>query len=373
MSTYQYYEWQTVDHPLTAQEMAELERLSSHIHVTSTAASVEYNWSDFSHNPKNVLARYFDAFLYMANWGSRRLAFRFPKSLIDASLFEPYLTERSIKLDTIDDYLILDLDLHEAEIYDWIEGGGWLSQVSSLRNDILDGDLRALYIAWLATEQHQGMAGDALEPPVPPGLKQRTPALSALINLFEVDEHLLAAAAEASPARGQTVADTQLQAAISQLSRSECDHFLQRLLSNEAQLARAFRQRLQELIGTPHVQVATHGHRTFDELVTISEALDQEEKERKQQEAELMRRQHLLALAPQKELIWQAIHKLIERKQARPYDEAVSKLCDLRDLAILQDAQKDFQERLNDIHRRYARRYSLIERLQKAGLDASSS
>ncbi len=373
MSTYQYYEWQTVDRPLTAQEMAELDELSSHIHVTSTGASVEYNWSDFSHDPEKVLARYFDAFLYMANWGSRRLAFRFPKGFFNASLFEPYLTAWSIKLDTIDDYWILDLHLGEAEIDDWIEGEGWLSKVSSLRNDILDGDLRSLYITWLAVEQHEGMEEDALEPPVPPGLKQLTPALATLIEIFDLDEHLISAAAKASPDPGQVVADTRLQAAISQLPRTECDDFLQRLLHNEPQLARAFKQRLQELAGLPAGASAVPGQRTFDELVTISETLVQEEKERKQQEAELMRRQHLLALAPQQELIWQAIHKLIERKQARPYDEAVSKLCDLRDLAILQDTQKDFQERLNDIHRRYARRHSLIERLQKAGLDASSS
>ncbi len=80
MSEYQYYEWQTIDRPLTDQEQAEVNRLSSHIEVSPTGAWVEYSWGDFKHDPKRVLAQYFDAFLYVTNWGSRELLFRFPKN-----------------------------------------------------------------------------------------------------------------------------------------------------------------------------------------------------------------------------------------------------------------------------------------------------
>ena len=371
MSEYQYYEWQTLDKPLTAQEMAEVDKLSSHIQVTSTGAWVDYSWSNFKHEPKDILARYFDAFLYMANWGSRRLAFRFPKCLLDANLFEPYLIDWSIELDDVDDYWILDLFLREAEIYDWVEGSGWLAKVSTLRTDILDGDLRALYITWLAVQQHEGLEEDALEPPVPPGLKQLTPALATLAEIFDLDEHLITAAAQASPDLGKTVTDTQLQAAIPQLTRAECDDFLWRLLYTEPHLARAFKQRLQELVGLPVGTGAVSGQRTFDALVEISERLGREAAERQRQEAEQKRRQYLLNLAPLQKVTWQTIYDLIERKQARPYDEAVEKLCDLRDLALLQSKSQDFQERLNDIHLRYASRHSLIKRLRKAGLDAS--
>ena len=79
MSEYQYYEWQTMDRALTATEQAEVNKLSSHIDVTSTRAVVTYNWGDFKHDPMQVLARTFDAFLYYANWGCQRLAFRSPR------------------------------------------------------------------------------------------------------------------------------------------------------------------------------------------------------------------------------------------------------------------------------------------------------
>ena len=56
MSEYQYYEWQTIDRALTAAEQAAVGKLSSHIDVTSTRAWVEYHWSGFKHDPKQVLA-----------------------------------------------------------------------------------------------------------------------------------------------------------------------------------------------------------------------------------------------------------------------------------------------------------------------------
>jgi hypothetical protein len=47
MSEYQYYEWQTLDRPLTAAEQKAANELSSHINVTSTQAIVTYNWGSF--------------------------------------------------------------------------------------------------------------------------------------------------------------------------------------------------------------------------------------------------------------------------------------------------------------------------------------
>ncbi|HLA07093.1 MAG TPA: hypothetical protein VJ022_06605 [Anaerolineales bacterium] len=93
MSEYQYYEWQTVERPLTAIEQKAVYGFSSHIDVTSTQAIVTYYWGDFKHDPLNVLAKYFDAHLYLANWGTRRLAFRFPKEMVEAATIEAYCDE----------------------------------------------------------------------------------------------------------------------------------------------------------------------------------------------------------------------------------------------------------------------------------------
>jgi hypothetical protein len=95
MSEYQYYEWQAVDRPLTEKEMGEVDGLSSHMDVvTSTQAIVTYSWgSGLKHDPVKVLLKYFDGWIYLANWGSRQLAFRFPRASIDAKLVEAYCVE----------------------------------------------------------------------------------------------------------------------------------------------------------------------------------------------------------------------------------------------------------------------------------------
>lgn len=158
-----------------------------------------------------MLARYFDAFLYLANWGSKRLAFRFPKGQLDPRQIEPYLWEYCIDLEPAGDYLILDISLDEEEGGEWVEGGGWLSSLGRLRDDLLEGDYRALYLAWLRAAELQDADAcperqrrdDELEPPVPPGLTELSPPLTSFVELFELDEYLLQAAAEASPSRQQ--------------------------------------------------------------------------------------------------------------------------------------------------------------------------
>jgi hypothetical protein len=83
MSEFQYHEWQTVDRVLSAEEQAAVRGLSSHIEVSASRAIVTYHWSSFRHDPKQVLLNYFDAYLYLANWGSLRLMFRFPTGLLE--------------------------------------------------------------------------------------------------------------------------------------------------------------------------------------------------------------------------------------------------------------------------------------------------
>lgn len=77
-------------------------------------AWVEYSWGDFKHDPKQVLARYFDAYLYMANWGSRELMFRFPKALLDRPLVEPYCLDHCVEMEAVGEYWILSITLGVA-------------------------------------------------------------------------------------------------------------------------------------------------------------------------------------------------------------------------------------------------------------------
>jgi hypothetical protein len=148
MSEYQYYEWQTLERPLTDTEQEAVNGLSSHIDVTSSQAIVTYQWGDFKHDPINVLAKYFDAHLYVTNWGTRHLAFRFPKGLVDVDAIGTYCDEDHIHFKAISDVLVLEFEMNEEEDYDeWLDERGLLSTLARLRDDIMQADYRALYLA----------------------------------------------------------------------------------------------------------------------------------------------------------------------------------------------------------------------------------
>jgi hypothetical protein len=82
MSEYQYYEFQAIDRPLTDEEQKTLRRYSGRAMITATRFVNSYSYGDFRGDELDWMAKYFDAFLYMANWGTHRLMLRLPGSLM---------------------------------------------------------------------------------------------------------------------------------------------------------------------------------------------------------------------------------------------------------------------------------------------------
>jgi len=257
MSEYQYHEWQAVDRVLTPEEQAAVNDLSSHIEVSSSRAVVTYHWSDFRHDPKQVLLKYFDAYFYLANWGSLRLMFRFPKGLLDEVDILPYCIHEFISIQTIGKYQVLDLDFNPEDGGGWMEADAGLSHFIRLRSDLLEGDYRLLYLAWLKAMTFYGEPLDGevsedddmaiatfnREPPVPPGLKKLSPSLQNFVQIFEIDPFLVQAAAEASPDLKKPLS-VDYRELIGRLPRAECDDFLVRLAEGDPGVGLALRKRL---------------------------------------------------------------------------------------------------------------------------------
>lgn len=76
---------------------------------------------------------------------------------------------------------------NQEDLYDV---GTMLPEIAPVRELLIGGDLRPLYVAWLACNGDD----EALEPPVPAGLGKLTPALKALAKFYEVSLDLIAAA-----------------------------------------------------------------------------------------------------------------------------------------------------------------------------------
>lgn len=86
MSEFQQYQFQTIDQPLTEEQRKEVNSWSSRAVVTSTSATFVYHYGDFRQDEVRVLEHFFDAMLYVANWGTKRLMFRFPLKLLPVFL-----------------------------------------------------------------------------------------------------------------------------------------------------------------------------------------------------------------------------------------------------------------------------------------------
>src|SRR4051812_32837488 len=86
MSEYQYYEFRAIDRPLTAAEQRAVRGFSSRAEITATTFTNEYHWGDFKGDPLKFVLKWYDAHVYLANWGTHRFMFRVPVELIDVDL-----------------------------------------------------------------------------------------------------------------------------------------------------------------------------------------------------------------------------------------------------------------------------------------------
>lgn len=153
MSEYQYYEFQAIDRPLTERQIRELRRYSTRASITSTRFVNHYEWGDFKGDPSAWIAKYFDAFLYVANWGTRELMLRFPRRVLDLATAKHYCVGAA-SAKSSGDFVILDFLSDDEPGDDWDDDGtGWMSALIPLRAEIARGDHRGLYLAWLGGVQ----------------------------------------------------------------------------------------------------------------------------------------------------------------------------------------------------------------------------
>jgi hypothetical protein len=94
MSEYQVYEFVALDRPLTPTQMAELRAISTRADITPTRFWNEYQWGNLKADPATLVERYFDAHLYFANWGTRRLMLRLPAARVDKKQLRSVLPAR---------------------------------------------------------------------------------------------------------------------------------------------------------------------------------------------------------------------------------------------------------------------------------------
>ena len=182
MSEYQYYEFQAIDRPLTEKEMGELRSYSTRARITPTSFVNDYSWGSFKGDEDAWMEKYFDAFLYLANWGTHILKLRLPSRLLDLKTAQLYCPGREAFANEKNGKVILSFVSEDEEGGEWVEGEGLLSSLISVRAEIARGDLRGLYLGWLLCVQNGELDEEDVEPPVPPGLGQLSASLESLVE-----------------------------------------------------------------------------------------------------------------------------------------------------------------------------------------------
>ena len=379
MSEYQYYEFQAIDRPLTDEQMRELRSFSSRARITATSFAVDYSYGSFKGDEDWWMEKYFDAFLYLANWGTHVLKLRLPSRLLNPSTAGEYCGCESVFVREKAGKLILSFVSDDEEGGEWVEGEGELSSLISVRAELARGDLRALYLGWLLGVQTGELDDEGTEPPVPAGLGQLSAALESLAQFLRIDGDLLHVAAQASaPMEEVMPRRAEVHAWIAGLPVTEKNDVLTRLIvdSEQALVAELLQRFLKDQPGGTNQVPGTR--RTVGELRDAAEAYTKErrrleaekqarEKARREREAALAREKHLDGIAGREPKLWAEVDTLIATKQQKNYDQAVKLLVDLRDL-YARAKRGDFGVRLTGLRQEHARKPSLIDRLDTARL-----
>jgi len=386
MSEYQYYEFLAIDRPLTAAEQAEVRELSTRARITATSFTNEYHWGDFKGDPHLLMQRYYDAHLYLANWGTHQIMLRLPLTLLGPKVAEQYSVDGHVGVMATAESVIVDL-ISEDDSGEWVEGAeDSLSAIVGVRSELAAGDLRGLYLAWLSAyggwERDEDAFGDedeeAVEPPVPAGLGSLTAPQRALADFLRVDADLLAVAAQASPELPEVTDDRGVLAAhIAGLPDGEKYRLL--MLVARDQAARARMELLRGLRPDPDEGRGAWPRRTVAGLLDAAAELRRERHRQAEAEAaaraalrarqrEAARQRRLDELAKNPEAAWAEAAKLIGTKMPARYDEAVTLLTDLRDLARRDGQAGQFEGRFAALREEHLRKPSLIARFDRAGL-----
>ncbi|MDK1341877.1 hypothetical protein QNO09_00775 [Streptomyces sp. 378] len=386
MSEYQYYEFQAIDRPLTKDELEQVRALSSRATISATHFVNEYHYGDFRGDERRLMEQLYDAHLYFANWGSRRLMLRLPTALLPARNAEPYCAEDALTCWTRNGHLLLDFACSAEDGGEWdFETSFALASFTTLRTELAAGDRRPLYLAWLSALTRWELEEDVdedeytstLEPPVPAGLAHLTGPQQALADFLHIDPHLLTAAARASGAAPSQAIDKDVLAAwIRALSQNEKDTLLlDAALGTAPQPGPALLARHRAASrGTAEPSTGAR-RRSAAELLDAahevrSEQTRQQDQARAQarQAQQLARESHLNHLAENAEQAWQDVANLIGKKQPSPYDTAVTLLKDLREIHDRAGTPGEFARRLHDLREQHRGKSSLMRRLTDAGL-----
>jgi hypothetical protein len=354
--------------------------ISTRAAITATSFTNHYEWGDLKANPSKLLEKYFDAFVYVANWGTRDFHIRLPQGSIDYKLLKAMAPGEPLRVRKTGTFVIVEFGFESG----WDgedDGTRWMASLMPLRSDLLRDDHRCLYLGWLRSAQDGGLEEDKLEPPVPAGLEELSGPLHALIEFLEIDEDLVEVAARASKPLAAGPSRRELSAWIRGLPEKDKSELLITAVVDQDErwrndLVRRFRRsNLQQTSDA----LAVSERRKVGDLLAAAQTRAKErarllneqrttEAAKRRAEDLANRARYLDQLGRRQPEIWKQVAALVQTRQPKDYDRAVSLLIDLQDLAVCRGQTAGFQAALEKVRQVHAAKESFLRRLAKANL-----
>jgi hypothetical protein len=307
---------------------------------------------------------------------------RLPRWALKETALSAYCAGDSASARETSDFVILEFQ-SDDEGGDWEEGEGYLVSLIPLHADLMNGDLRCLYLGWLLCAQCEELDEEDMEPPVPPGLAKLSAPLQEFAEFLRIEEDLIEVAAESSVAlEAAGPSQEELAAWIAAMPEAKKDALLLEAAAHDnphfrIELLRSFKQ--DRLPSDRNSEQAGPPRRTVSELRSAAEsrATEWERREAERQAAEKAKRereraaaraQYLETLAGREKQAWEQVGELIQTKQPKNYDQAVSLLVDLRELAVQGGREGEFNSALEQLRTLHYSKASFLRRLAKANL-----
>ncbi len=337
MSEYQYIGFRAIDGPVSEKNLKYMRQQSTRAEITPWAFDNEYDFGDFHGDEAEMLRRGYDFHFHYANFGIRKVMIRLPNGLPDAQAARPYFDEESVYF--LEDQkppggiLCVEPYFEPGDLEELWDLDDLLNRLLPVRAEIMEGDLRPLYLAHLA------VAGDnnhdpekEKDAPVPAGLGKLTDAQHALAELYGLNEALIAAAAENGPSLPErNHSDKQYTAWLQHQPEATKTAWLAQLMADpRSAVRREILAKFQKSLNTPSWPT-NRSDRTIAELKAAAEEVQQEMNRKSAEKAARQRAKKLSSLATDPMPTLRKTEQLVKQRSTEGYHQIAELLADLRE------------------------------------------
>jgi len=241
-----------------------------------------------------------------------------------------------------------------------------------LRQDIIEGDYRSLFIIWLHIKQLEYESEQIeieTEIPrklIPDNLGKLNAGLESLMRLYEVNIDWIAGASKYSESSNSQEQDYSEE--VQKLPIDRKNEYLLKILRGEYNLRVKLKREIDQMQGNREQKSQMTNNITLKELLGSIENEENKRKVLEQKQVERHRLNKLKETEKNKNIILNEIDYHIKRGTGKSYDEALIRILALRDLSIHQEKQDQFARWIKAYKENLSNKPAMLKRLTSKGI-----